>query len=111
MEDWFKSSPELSIEGIMIGRGVTPIRCAIVVAANSDIVQLKAMNGKRVAYPSADAFVAYAVPKVILRGLGVREQEVFSGNQDAALNELRFRRVDTAAVNSRFLRQYEEQTG
>lgn len=91
--------------------GGEPIRCAFVVAPDSDITQLKALYGKRVAYPSADAFVAYAVPKVILGGQGVREAEVFAGNQDAALTQLRFRRVDAAAVNSRFLRQYEARHG
>lgn len=86
-----------------------PIRCAFVVAEDSPIARLEELNGKRVAYPNADAFVAYAVPTVILSRLGVKEIEVFAGNQDGALAQLKFKRVDAAAVNSRFLKQYNEQ--
>lgn len=86
-----------------------PIRCAFVVAEDSPLTRLEELHGKRVAYPSADAFVAYAVPSVILSRLGVKEVEVFAGNQDGALAQLKFKRVDAAAVNSRFLKQYSEQ--
>jgi phosphonate transport system substrate-binding protein len=86
-----------------------PIRCAFVVAEDSPITRLEELNGKRVAYPSADAFVAYAVPTVTLNKLGVKEVEVFAGNQDGALAQLKYKRVDAAAVNSRFLKQYSEQ--
>lgn len=86
-----------------------PIRCAFVVPEDSPISKLEQLHGKKVAYPSQDAFVAYAVPSVTLNRLGVKEVEVFAGNQDGALAQLKFRRVDAAAVNSRFLKQYVEQ--
>jgi phosphonate transport system substrate-binding protein len=86
-----------------------PIRCAFVVAEDSPVTRLEELHGKRVAYPSADAFVAYAVPTVTLNKLGVKEIEVFAGNQDGALAQLKYKRVDAAAVNSRFLKQYSEQ--
>ncbi|MDP2832763.1 MAG: phosphate/phosphite/phosphonate ABC transporter substrate-binding protein [Pseudomonadota bacterium] len=85
-----------------------PIRCAFVVREDSDLATLKDLRGKKLAYPSADAFVAYAVPRVILDRQGVKVVEVFAGNQDAALSQLTFHRVDAAAVNSRFLKQYSE---
>ncbi|MBI5331060.1 MAG: phosphate/phosphite/phosphonate ABC transporter substrate-binding protein [Betaproteobacteria bacterium] len=86
-----------------------PIRCAFVVAEDSPVSKLEELHGKKVAYPSADAFVAYAVPSVTLNKLGVKEVEVFAGNQDGALAQLKFKRVDAAAVNSRFFKQYVEQ--
>lgn len=87
-----------------------PIRCAIVVPPDSPIRRLEDLQGKRVAYANPDAFVAYAVPKVLLRGRGIEVREIFAGNQDAALNQVRFRQVEAAAVNSRFLREYEEKS-
>lgn len=88
-----------------------PIRCSIVVAQDSPVTRLEGLNGKRVAYPNPEAFVAYAVPKEMLRMARVMEVEVLAGNQDAALNMVRFRKADAAAVNSRFLAEYQEKTG
>lgn len=85
-----------------------PIRCAFVVTEDSPISKLEDLNGKSVAYPSVDAFVAYAVPSVTLNRKGIKEVEIFAGNQDGALAQLKFKRVDAAAVNSRFLKQYTE---
>ncbi len=86
--------------------GGPPIRGVIVVATDSPLRSLKELQGKRVAYPSADAFVAYAVPKVALDSAGLRTEAVFAGNQEGALAQLRARQVEAAAVNSRFLVQY-----
>jgi phosphonate transport system substrate-binding protein len=83
-----------------------PIRAVIAVPADSPIKRLHDLDGRRVSFPSTDAFVAYAVPLVALKHAGVRVEEVFGGNQEGTLAQLKARRVEAAAVNSRFLAQY-----
>jgi phosphonate transport system substrate-binding protein len=85
-----------------------PIRGVIVVPTDSPIRELRQLEGRRVAFPSRDAFAAYAVPLLALKRAGVTMQEVLAANQEGALAQLKARRVDAAAVNSRFLAQYEE---
>jgi phosphonate transport system substrate-binding protein len=85
-----------------------PIRGVIAVPVDSPAQDVKALDGKRIAFPSPDAFVAYAVPLVTLRQAGVKITEVFAGNQEGVLAQLKARRVDAGAVNSRFLRDYQE---
>ena len=85
-----------------------PIRGVIVVPTDSPIRELRQLEGRRVAFPSRDAFAAYAVPLVAFKRAGVTMQEVLAANQEGALAQLKARRVDAAAVNSRFLGQYEE---
>jgi phosphonate transport system substrate-binding protein len=91
--------------------GDRPVFSVLAVAENSPIRELKDLQGKRVAYPSRDAFLAYAVPKAALRRAGVIEQEVVAGNQDGALGQLLAGLVDAAAVNSRFLSQFAARKG
>lgn len=91
--------------------GGEPIRCVIAVPADSPLRNLQSLQGRRIAFPSREAFVAYAVPKVALSTAGVRVEEVFAGNQDGALAQLKARQVEAAAVNSRFLQQYAEREG
>ena len=88
--------------------GGDPIHGVIAVVEESPIRALEDLDQKRVAFPSRDAFVAYAVPMVALKRAGVVVEAVFAGNQEGALAQLKARRVDAAAVNSRFLRQYAE---
>ena len=88
-----------------------PIRAVIAASADSPVRQLRELEGKAVAFPSKDAFVGYAVPLVALRNAGVNVNEVFAGNQEGAMAQLKARRVDAAAVNSRFLSQYAEREG
>ena len=85
-----------------------PIHGVIAVPADSTIHDVKGLDGKRIAFPSADAFVAYAVPVVALRTSGVKVVETFAGNQEGVLAQLKAKRVDAGAVNSRFLRQYQD---
>ena len=85
-----------------------PIRAVIAVPADSSIRDLKELDGKRVSFPSSDAFVAYAVPLVALKRAGVQVEEVFGGNQEGTLAQVKARRVEAGAVNSRFLTQYAE---
>jgi phosphonate transport system substrate-binding protein len=83
------------------------IRGVIAVPTDSPIRELRQLAGRRVAFPSRDAFAAYAVPFLALKNAGVTMQEVLAANQEGALAQLKARRVDAAAVNSRFLAQYE----
>ncbi len=83
-----------------------PIYGVIAVPADSPAKSLRDLNGKRVAFPSKEAFVAYAVPMVALNQAKVTVQSVFAGNQEGALVQLQARQVDAAAVNSRFLTQF-----
>jgi ABC-type phosphate/phosphonate transport system substrate-binding protein len=85
-----------------------PIRCVIAVPEDSHVQNLKQLDTKRVAFPSRDAFVGYAVPLVALKKAGVKVEEVLAGNQEGVLAQLKARRVEAGAVNSRFLTQYAE---
>lgn len=91
--------------------GNAPIFGVIAVREDSPLQKLADVDGRRVAYPSAHAFVAYAVPKLALRKAGVREQEVMAANQEGALAQLASGQVDAAAVNSRYLTQYAARKG
>lgn len=88
-----------------------PIRTVIAAPADSPVRDLRELDGKAVAFPSREAFVGYAVPLVALRGAKVTVTEVFAGNQEGAMAQLKARRVEAAAVNSRFLAQYAEREG
>jgi len=85
-----------------------PIKGVIAVPLDSPVKTLKDLEGARVAFPSRDAFVAYAVPTLALKHARVRVQEVFAANQEGVLAQLKAKRVDAGAVNSRFLAQYSE---
>jgi phosphonate transport system substrate-binding protein len=87
-----------------------PIRCVIAVGSDSPIHTLKQLEGRRVAFPSPDAFVGYAVPALAIKEAGVRVVEVFGGNQEGVLAQLKAGRVDAAAVNSRLFVQYSQRT-
>lgn len=86
--------------------GNTPIFAVIAVAKDSPVKKLKDLEGQRIAYPSPNAFVGYAVPKAALNKAGVKTSEVMAGNQEGALAQLTNGLVEAAAVNSRFLSQY-----
>jgi phosphonate transport system substrate-binding protein len=84
-----------------------PIHGVIVVPHDSPIRRLTDLRNRAVAFPSADAFVAYVVPTLALRSAGIGVVERFAGNQDGALAQVKARRVDAAAVNSRFLEAFQ----
>ena len=91
--------------------GGDSIRSVVAVAPDSPITRLEQLAGKKVTFPSRDAFVGYAVPVVALKKAGVQVEEVLAGNQEGAMAQLKARRVEAAAVNSRFLAQYSEREG
>jgi phosphonate transport system substrate-binding protein len=92
--------------------GGAPIHGVIAVRADSPARSLADLRGRRIAFPSREAFVAYAVPVTALREAGVRDYEpVFAGNQDGALAQLKAGAVEAAAVNSRFMESFAAQQG
>jgi phosphonate transport system substrate-binding protein len=91
--------------------GGDPIRSVVAVVSDSAVTRLEQLAGKKVTFPSRDAFVGYAVPMVALKKAGVQVEEVLAGNQEGAMAQLKARRVEAAAVNSRFLAQYSEREG
>jgi phosphonate transport system substrate-binding protein len=91
--------------------GGDPIRSVVAVVHDSQITRLAQLAGRKVAFPSRDAFVGYAVPTVAFKKARVQVEEVFAGNQEGAMAQVKTRRVEAAAVNSRFLAQYSEREG
>ncbi|MDP2400998.1 MAG: PhnD/SsuA/transferrin family substrate-binding protein, partial [Actinomycetota bacterium] len=83
-----------------------PIHGVLVVSDESQVSSLSDLQGKVVAFPSEDAFVAYAVPMGELKRAGIEITPRFAGNQDGVLAQLKAKQVIAAAVNSRFLGSY-----
>lgn len=88
-----------------------PIYGVVAVLDDSKAQRLRDIDGKRVAFPSREAFVAYAVPTLALQAQQVKIETVLAGTQEGALAQLKARQVEAAAVNSRFLTQYAAQNG
>lgn len=78
----------------------------IVVPADSPIRMLNELAGKEVGFPSATAFVGYAVPMNELLQRGIQVKPVFAGNQEGIMGQLKAGRVVAAAVNSKIMRDY-----
>lgn len=91
--------------------GDKPIYGVIAVNADSPIRHLKDLAGKKVVFPSRNAFVAYAVPMAAINQARLKIAPVFAAHQEGALTQLKARQVDAVAVNSRFLTQYAAQQG
>jgi phosphonate transport system substrate-binding protein len=91
--------------------GKSTAAAAIAVPEDSAFHRIEDLADHRIAFPSPHAFLAYAVPLVRLRSAGVTVHEVFAGNQEGVLAQLKARRVDAIAVNSRYLTQYSEREG
>ena len=88
-----------------------PIYGVIAVLQDSSVKSLKDLQGKKVVFPSRNAFVAYAVPMAAFRSAKVNVDPVFAAHQEGALAQLKAGGVAAAAVNSRFLTQYAAQNG
>lgn len=82
------------------------IRGQIVVLSSSPIRKLNELNGRVVGFPSATAFVGYAVAMDALLQQGMHVSPVFAGNQEGIMGQLKAGRVSAAAVNSRIMRDY-----
>jgi phosphonate transport system substrate-binding protein len=88
-----------------------PAHGVIAVLADSAVESLADLRGRRVAFPSRSALVAYAATRAELRRRKVAVEEVFAANQDGALAQLKLRQVEAASVNSRFLSDFVAREG
>jgi phosphonate transport system substrate-binding protein len=78
----------------------------VIVLADSPVKSIRDLEGLTVAFPSGEAFLAYAVPKGALQDAGVSINEKFAGCQEGALAQLKAKQVQAAAINSRFVEPY-----
>jgi phosphonate transport system substrate-binding protein len=82
------------------------IRGQIVVADNSPIRSLRDLRGKKIAFPSSEAFAGYALPVGALEEAGVKTDAVFTGNQESAMTQLASGVVDAAGVNDTVMKAF-----
>lgn len=100
-----------NLYGVIARLAGPSIHGVIAVPDSNPITRLRELTGLRVAFPSKDAFVGYAVPMQALKRAKVKVEPVFAGTQDAALVLLKSGQVSAAAVNSRFLTQFAAKQG
>lgn len=82
------------------------IRGEIVVLDNSPIKSLDDLRGKQVAFPSREAFVGYWVPMDALLRKNINVEAVFAGNQEGAMGQLKFGKVEAISVNAAVMKNY-----
>jgi phosphonate transport system substrate-binding protein len=87
------------------------IHSALIVSASSRIKSVRQLQGKRVAFPSREAFVGYWVPMDYLVRSGISVRPLYAGNQEGAMSQLRNGRVVAAAVNKSVLERFARRTG
>jgi len=88
-----------------------PIVGQIVVPADSLVARLSDLAGREMGFPSAAAFVGYAVPIEKLRQEGVTVSPVFGANQEGTMAQLKAGRVAAAGVNGKLLRAWADREG
>jgi len=91
---------------VLVRRSGKPSHGVVVALESSSFKSIQELDGLTVAFPSRDAFLGYAVPKLALQDARVSVTEKFAGSQDGALAQLKAGQVNAAAVNSRFLEPY-----
>ena len=74
----------------------------IVVNDNSSLQTLKDLEGKKIVFPSPDAFIAYKVTRHALHKAGVKVEVAFGANQDGSAVQLASGRADAASLNKFF---------
>jgi phosphonate transport system substrate-binding protein len=84
------------------------IRGQIVTLADSPIATLRDLADKEVGFPSASAFVGYAVPMDHLLQQKIAVTAVFGGNQEGIMGQLKAGRVIAAGVNDQIMKAYAE---
>ena len=89
--------------------GGHPLIGQIVVLADSPVTNLKQLEGKTVAFPSKDAFIAYQVTRYALKQAGVQIQPVFGASQQGAAVQLQTGRADAASLNKLFADRFQSE--
>ena len=87
--------------------GGHPLIGQIVVLADSPIKNLKDIEGKTVAFPSKDAFIAYRVTRYALKQAHIEIQPVFGASQQGAAVQLQAGRADAASLNKMFADRFQ----
>ncbi|MES2408046.1 MAG: phosphate/phosphite/phosphonate ABC transporter substrate-binding protein [Pseudomonadota bacterium] len=87
--------------------GGHPLVGQIVVNADSPIKTLADLEGKTVAFPSKDAFVAYQATMPALKQAHVTVNQVFGANQRGTAVMLQTNRADAASLNKLFSDQFQ----
>lgn len=82
------------------------ITCKIIVEQNSSIRSIEELNNLSVGFPSQAAFVGYIVPMKYLEQKKLHIEQVFGGNQEGVMAQLKSAQVKAAAVNSAVLNSY-----
>lgn len=85
-----------------------PIRGEIVVPLDSPVKSIKDLDEKEVGFPSAAAFVAYAVTLDAMARQKVTVKPVFGGNQEGIMAQLKVGKVIAACVNSQIMKEFAE---
>lgn len=78
----------------------------IVTLAGSPIGSLKDLDGREVGFPSAAAFVGYAVPMDQLLRQRIAVTPVYGGNQEGIMGQLKAGRVLAAGVNNQVMKAF-----
>ncbi len=89
--------------------GGHPLVGQIVVLADSPITSLKQLEGKTVAFPSKDAFIAYQVTRHALKQASIQIQPVFGASQQGASVQLQTGRADAASLNKLFADRFQSE--
>src|SRR5512139_2110997 len=88
-----------------------PIRGQIIVLENSPIHQLGELKGKRLAVPTTESFISYALQMHALNRAGVRVESVFTASQESGFAQLASKQVDAAAGHSKVIEAYSLREG
>jgi phosphonate transport system substrate-binding protein len=101
-------TPERDVLGYrVIARPIgAPIKGQIIVAADSPLKSLSELEGKKVGFPSRDAFAAYWVPMDAIIKARVNVETVLTGNQEAAGAQLKLGTLDAAGVNNQVIQRW-----
>lgn len=78
----------------------------IVVLNSSKITNIKELQNETVGFPSKAAFIAYAVTTDYLKKQHINYKEVFGGNQEGIMAQLKSGSIKAASVNSLVLKDY-----
>ena len=89
-------------------RNAPPVKGQIIVRAQSPIKTLTDLEGKSVAFPGAEALVAYKVTFAHLSEKKVNVTSVFAGNHDGAFSQMHAGRADAMGANSQLVAEYAE---
>jgi len=88
----------------VFGRRLTPaVHGQLVVPADSPITTLAQLEGREVAFPGPEAFVAYKVPFAHLLSRKITVKPVFGGNMDGALAQMYSGKTAAAGGNSQLV--------